>query len=152
MMNWMMRTVIPALGAAAMMLSAPPVRATEADSPELTLTSRPQQDSRLRDGAIIGSARVTYRPSHTGFRVWLEAEKSGTAPDRYVLRGKSSASHRLKVRLAGGIWQPDSTESRSGVIRQTADEQVSVDIVADGNQEAAADEYVITANAVAMVP
>ena len=150
MMNRLMKAVIPVLGAAAMMLSTPPVRA--ADSPELTLTPRPQQDNRLRDGAVIGSVRVMYHPPHTGFRVWLEAEKSGTAADRYVLSGKNDARHRLTVRLAGEGWQPDSTESRSGVIRQTADEQVSVDIVADGNQEAAVDEYTITANAMAMVP
>ncbi|OON38613.1 hypothetical protein BTJ39_17285 [Izhakiella australiensis] len=130
-------------------LLTPHARAAD---PEVSLTMRSPQDNRLRDGGLIGSIRVTYREPHTEFQVWLEAEKSATAADRYVLTGKNDARNNLKIRLTGEGWTANANDGQSGLTRQTTDEQVSVNIVVDGNQETAPDEYVITANAVAIVP
>lgn len=136
---------------AALSLTAVPVRAAQ-DRPELTLTLRAPQQERLADGALIASGRVQYRGPHGGYRVWLEAPKHGAAPERYVLSGKNSPRHRVSVRLGGEGWVPDREGPHGGVLRQTADQQVSIDIVADGDQQVAADQYRITANAMIITP
>lgn len=117
-----------------------------AERPEVSLMMRPQQDSRLRDGALAGTIQVVYPGAHSGYRVWLEAEKSGPAPERYLLTEKHDRARRVAVRLDGEGWTPDA-EAGNGIIRLTQDERVSVDILADGDQQAAAGEYAITVQA-----
>ncbi|CAI1507087.1 AfaD family invasin [Serratia ficaria] len=127
--------------------------AAQADDlvPEVTLSSRPPADTRLQDGTVIATGQVVFQGAHSGYQLWLEAPQNGTTPGRYLLSGKRRQPHPLRVRLAGNAWSAGGPDSQ-GLTRITGDERVSFDIVVDGNQEATADEYVMTAAVAALLP
>lgn len=144
------KIALPLLIAAALCLPAAEVQAAEA-VPEVTLNIRPPQETTLRDGTVIGRGRMFFQAAHSGYLVWLNAQKSAPAPGRYVLTGKRNSAHQLRIRLAGEGWSGESKD-RGGIVSTTSATRASFQIVIDGNQQAAADEYVITANALAIVP
>ncbi|QEM93787.1 invasin [Kosakonia radicincitans] len=144
------KIALPLLIATAICLPAAEAQAAET-IPEVTLNIRPPQDTKLRDGTVIGRGRMVFQEAHSGYLVWLNAQKSTSAPGRYVLTGKRNSAHQLRIRLAGEGWSGENKD-RGGIIRSTSATRASFQIVIDGNQQAVADEYVITANALAIVP
>lgn len=118
-------------------------------APEVSLTARTQGDTGLRDGARVAEGKVLVREAHTGVRVWLEAVKSGDAPARYVLTGRHRPGHQLRVRLQVGDAEPDHRVGQ-GLILHTPEPQVRYEVVADGDQKVAADEYGLTVHAAAL--
>ncbi|WP_165283110.1 AfaD family invasin [Serratia sp. 1D1416] len=119
------------------LFSAGSVQAAE---PEVSLTARTQGDTRLRDGALVAEGRVRVREAHSGVQVWLDAVKSGDAPDRYVLSGRNHPAHQLRVRLSARDSEADSRDGKGRILR-TAEEQVRYEVVVDGDQQASPDEY-----------
>ncbi|PTA87325.1 invasin [Kosakonia sp. H7A] len=144
------KIALPLLIATAICLPAAEAQAAET-IPEVTLNIRPPQDTKLRDGTVIGRGRMVFQEAHSGYLVWLNAQKSTSAPGRYVLTGKRNSAHQLRIRLAGEGWSGENKD-RGGIVRSTSATRASFQIVIDGNQQAVADEYVITANALAIVP
>ncbi|NCF08607.1 invasin [Kosakonia sp. MH5] len=144
------KIALPLLIATAICLPAAEAQAAET-IPEVTLNIRPPQDTKLRDGTVIGRGRMVFQEAHSGYLVWLNAQKSTSAPGRYVLTGKRDSAHQLRIRLAGEGWSGENKD-RGGIVRSTSATRASFQIVIDGNQQAVADEYVITANALAIVP
>lgn len=118
-------------------------------APEVSLTARTQGDTRLRDGALVAEGRVSVREAHTGVQVWLEAVKSGEAPARYVLSGSNRPAHQLRVRLQVRDAEPDHRDGQ-GLILHTPEPQVRYEVVADGDQKVAADEYGLTVHSAAL--
>lgn len=118
-------------------------------APEVSLTARSQGDTHLRDGARVAEGRVLVREAHTGMRVWLEAMKSGEDPARYILSGSNRPAHQLRVRLQVRDAEPDRRD-RQGLILLTPEPQIRYEVVADGDQKVAADEYGLTVHAAAL--
>jgi len=145
-----MKSALIVLMAMAFYLSTAEANATEG-IPEIRLDMRPPQDTFLRDGTVIGHGWLAFQEVHTGYQVWLDASRSSAAPGRYVLVGKRNSAHQLRIRLAGEGWESEN-EGEGGIVSATTDERTRFDIVIDGHQDVAADEYVITASAAAIVP
>ena len=141
------RTLITAI----LFLASATAQAVAPPGPEVTLNSRQSADTRLQDGTVIATGQVFYQGEHSGYQLWLDAPENGTTPGRYLLAGKRYTSRPLRVRLAGRDWSAGGPGSQ-GLTRMTGDERVSFDIVVDGNQEAKADEYVMTAVVAALQP
>ncbi|WP_264373411.1 AfaD family invasin [Kosakonia radicincitans] len=97
------KIALPLLIATAICLPAAEAQAAET-IPEVTLNIRPPQDTKLRDGTVIGRGRMVFQEAHSGYLVWLNAQKSTSAPGRYVLTGKRNSAHQLRIRLAGEGW------------------------------------------------
>lgn len=142
--------VLPVLLATALCLPAMATQATE-KVPEIVLSMHPPQDTRLRDGVVIGQGQITFEGEHAGYQVWLDAPKSSSIPGRYVLLGKRNSAHHLRVRLDGESWSGENKDN-GGIINATTGERAHFDIVIDGNQHVAADEYAIAANVAAIDP
>ncbi|EMQ1872079.1 invasin, partial [Salmonella enterica] len=81
--------------------------------------------------------------AHSGYQVWLNAERNGESPDRYVLTGKSNRQHKLYVIIGQNGWVPDN-KGGEGIIKRTREMQEQFDIVANGHQSVPVDTYVIT--------
>ncbi|MEG0868513.1 MAG: AfaD family invasin [Hafnia sp.] len=115
------------------------VQAVES-KPDLTASMRTNLNASVHDGEKIGRGQIFHQGEHVGFQVWLDAMKSGSAPERYVIRGRNNPSHELRVVLGQDGWVPDDKEGR-GIIKLTSEPQAVFDIVADGNQTLEPDEY-----------
>mgnify|MGYP000057062500 CR=1 FL=1 len=122
------------------------------DAPKLIVRMHEQLNSgRIADGKRLGEGRISLHERHTGFRIWSEAPKSTERPERYVLTGRQSAGHTLRVRLEGNDWEPD-TKSGEGLILNTGDDAARFFIVVDGDQKIVADNYPIQITGVALTP
>ncbi|MDA6076980.1 invasin [Edwardsiella anguillarum] len=113
------------------------------DSVDITLNSVSNLSSQVRDGQMISRGRITGQQIRQGYQVWLDAERNGDAPNRYVLTGKNSRQHKLYVIIGQEGWVPD-TKDGLGIIKYTRKGQEQFDIVANGNQSVPIDTYVIT--------
>ncbi|MEB7742506.1 invasin [Escherichia coli] len=136
----MTQTVIKGLLAAFIILGTLQARADE--KPELTLQTAPHLSTQVRDGQLIARGQISSQAPHLGYRVRLDALKSGDAPDQYLITGKQNSQNRLRVRIGQDGWVPDAEEG-NGITRQTGEVQAGFDIVAQGNQTVPADEYQI---------
>lgn len=104
----------------------------------------------VRDGTRLATGQVSHADSHTGFRVWSQAPSVPGTPGAYVLSGTGQPGNSLRVRLQGSEWQaaPDGR----GLVRQTDRESVSLDVVADGDQQVKADSWSLQLQASALLP
>lgn len=109
------------------------------------------QSGYLSDGNVIGKGWVSYSGAHLGFRVWSEATKSGTQPNRYLLSGLHQPKNQLRVRLEQDGWQADESEGL-GIITHTGDERREFRIVVDGKQSVSADMWTLPLQASALLP
>ncbi|AGB84025.1 Enterobacteria AfaD invasin protein [Serratia sp. FGI94] len=139
----MMKVVVTGLMAAWLSLSAFGVQAG-ANGIDLKLSMQPINERQLSDGQIIGSGQVTYPGEHRGFQVWLTAEKQNGAAERYILRGSNNNAHRMFVRLERPEWHPDDI-GKQGIILYTGEARADFNIVIDGDQAVAADNYAVPA-------
>ncbi|CAI1728219.1 putative pilin structural protein SafD [Serratia fonticola] len=105
----------------------------------------------VADGKRLGEGRISLHELHTGFQIWSEAPKSTERPERYVLTGRQSDAHKLRVRLEGNDWEPD-TKTGEGLILNTGDDAARFFIVVDGEQKIVADNYPIQITGVALTP
>ncbi|MGY0163505.1 AfaD family invasin [Edwardsiella tarda] len=112
------------------------------DNMDITLNGISNSTQQVSDGQIVGHGRVSTQQAHSGYQVWLNAERNGDAPHRYILEGKNNRQHKLYVVIDQEGWRPD-IKGGLGIIKQTRDVQAQFDIVANGNQNAPVDTYVI---------
>ncbi|EBS3265855.1 invasin [Salmonella enterica subsp. enterica serovar Java] len=145
----MAQNVIKGLLSALVILNA--VQAQANEKLVLTLRVGPYFSEQVRDGQVIGHGQISMREAHLGYQVWLDALKSGAAPNQYVITGKNNARHELRVVIGRDGWIPDS-KTGNGVIKQTSDIQANFNIVALGNQTVPADEYRIIAQGAYLEP
>lgn len=141
----MMRSLVMAV----LVLTALSARAD--DKPELTLSGRSHLGSQVREGDLIANGKITYQGRHSGFKVWLEARKSGEAPDHYIVTGTHDGEHELRVVIGRDGWRPDD-KAGNGIIILTGEPQAEFDVVSDRDQTVAADEYRIMVNGAYQVP
>ncbi|EAA3110496.1 invasin [Salmonella enterica subsp. enterica serovar Montevideo] len=113
------------------------------DDVDITLNSALNLNSQISDGQLIGYGRISTQQAHSGYQVWLNAERNGESPDRYVLTGKSNRQHKLYVIIGQNGWVPDN-KGGEGIIKRTREMQEQFDIVANGHQSVPVDTYVIT--------
>ncbi|EEJ1196347.1 adhesin [Salmonella enterica] len=119
-------------------------------SAELTLDMRQVVNGSLRDGEKLATGRLVCREAHSGFQVRLEAPTQGEAAERYIIRGKNNIRHELKVRPEGSGWH--TVLGGWGVKKTSTEEHVIFNIVADGQQEPVADEYVLQVTGFCIMP
>lgn len=124
------------------------VGATLTAEPEVSLTIRMQGNTHIRDGDPVAEGRIRMLEAHSAVQVWLAAAKSGEAADRYALNGRNYPRHELRVRLQIRSSEPD-TRGGQGRILRTAEELIRYNVVADGDQQVAPDEYELTVRATA---
>lgn len=113
---------------------------------EVNLAPQRGINSNLQDGMRIATGRITCREAHTEFHVWINAYPVGNRSGSYIIQGKRGSSHELRVRIDGERWAP-SVNKGNGMVRRAKDEQVVFDVVADGKQYVAPDEYIYTVTA-----
>ncbi|HGP2366853.1 TPA: AfaD family invasin [Salmonella enterica] len=99
--------------------------------------------STVRDGEVVARGQISTLLAHSGYHVWLNAEKNGDIPNRYVLIGENNNQHKLSVIIGQNGWIPD-IKGGAGIIKQTREVQAQFDIVVNGNQTVAADTYTIS--------
>lgn len=134
------------------MLSLPFGISIAADGPQVDFQSTVSLTAgRYHDGLILGKGRVTYNGPHTGFRVWIDAIKSRAQPNSYILEGQQNAQNKLHVRLEQPGWQPDDMEM-NGIAIQTGEYSVLFQVVADGEQNLAAEKWQVNVKGVALLP
>ncbi|EDS3841756.1 AfaD family invasin [Citrobacter portucalensis] len=113
------------------------------DNVDIILNGVSNLNPQVRDGQVISHGRISTQQAHSGYQVWLNAEKNGDSPDRYVLTGKNNRQHKLYVIIGQEGWVPD-IRSGAGIIKQTRESQERFDIVVNGHQNVPADTYTIT--------
>lgn len=94
----------------------------------------------IADGTRLMRGRLAIQAPHDGFRVWMEAMTSGSQSNRYVLTGRQHSGHILHVRLEREGWQSDGPGGK-GIALLTSEATAEFDMVADGDQQVAADSY-----------
>ncbi|ELC8790632.1 invasin [Salmonella enterica] len=140
----MTQRVIKSVLAALVILGS--MQAQAGDDVDISLNGALKNISpQVRDGQLIGQGQISTQQPHSGYQVWLKAERVGEAPDRYVLTGVNNSQHKLYVIIGQNGWVPD-TRSGTGIIKQTGEVQARFDIVANGQQNVPADIYDITVN------
>lgn len=97
----------------------------------------------VKDGASIGHGILVSREAHTGFRLWSGTGASLSQPGHYVLTGKQSGAHQLRIRLVPrGLSTVDKPGS-ADVLLDTGDDRIVFDVLVDGDQKVAADRYML---------
>ncbi|EPY5210443.1 AfaD family invasin [Klebsiella pneumoniae] len=110
---------------------------------ELNLDSRGVMSGELRDGTKLATGRIICREEHTGFHIWMNARQDEGRPGHYLIQGKQGSQHEIRARLEGEGWFVEQ-ERQPGMVKSGTDDQAIFDVVADGIQQAVADEYVLT--------
>ncbi|WP_320734350.1 AfaD family invasin [Enterobacter kobei] len=122
-----------------------------ADMPVLEFRAEaPRTAGLMPDGTVLGRGRLTYTGPHTGFRLWMEGERQGSSPERYVLTAPPGAPAPVRVRLEADRGRPDGETGR-GVLSMTTESSISFRVVADGNQHAAAGMWSARISAMAVL-
>lgn len=139
---WLTLVAMSLLGAAC------PTLAVEA--PQLTVVEGGgSRAGELKDGVQLGQGVLFSQGEHTGFQVWSDVQGVGVDPARYTLTGGQNGANTLKVRLEGGGWSV-ALAGGKGVVLTTTDNRVSFNVVVDGNQQVAADQYPFVLSAAAL--
>ena len=126
-------------------------RGYAAEVPQLALQVRAVQFAGpVADGTLLVQGSVNSGEPHTGFRVWSEAAQNG-APQRYILTGRGSHNHRIRVRLVGRDWQPDVMTGR-GMVLMSSDYGAPFSVELDGDQMLPADTWPLQLQAVTLLP
>ncbi|MDR7019089.1 AfaD family invasin [Aeromonas salmonicida] len=102
------------------------------------------------DSYVIYKGQMSYPYPHTGFHLSESNIQPGVNKNTFFIQGKGNKSNRLKVR----IEYEDSSSVRTtqqGIILQTADNNVTFNIVTDGEQFINSDTYTLRLNAVALL-
>ncbi|ENA4257774.1 adhesin [Escherichia coli] len=110
---------------------------------ELNLNSRGDVRSELRDGEIIATGRIACREVHDRFHIWVNTREDKRHPGHYLVRGEIDSLNEIRVRLGGKGWVPAST-GQGGMERPGGDSHVIFDVLVDGRQHVAPDEYVFS--------
>ncbi|TBN97381.1 adhesin [Salmonella enterica subsp. salamae serovar 13,22:z:-] len=109
---------------------------------EVTLEAREGMSGSLRDGMRVATGSVVCRENHTGFQIKMNALPVDNSPGHYIVQGRRDKRHEMRVRLGGDGWSVSVAEGQEGVSRPGNGELVIFDVVVDGNQHVAPDEYV----------
>ncbi|WP_396076090.1 AfaD family invasin [Escherichia coli] len=117
---------------------------------ELELSSLNRMGGNLSDGTRIATGQILCRDSHSGFHVWMNAQKAGYQPEHYIIRGQLNSQNEIRVRLTGDRWSPSVDKGQNGVIRISADERAIFDILVDGRQNVEADRYILSLHGVCL--
>lgn len=125
-----------------MVLSAMQVQAD--DAAVLNLQMAPTLNGSVHDGQMIGHGQISTQQPHRGYHVWIEARKSGDAPNHYIITGRNNPQHELRVVVGQDGWMPDTKEGK-GIVILTEDSLARFDIVAEGSQSIEADDYSLMA-------
>lgn len=121
------------------------------DTVSITLNGVSSMSSPLQEGQVISHGQISTQMVHRGYHVWLNAERNGDAPNRYILTGKYNQRNKIYVIIGQDGWVPDS-KSGVGIIKQTKESQAQFDIVVSGTQAVSADSYVIIVQGQYLVP
>ncbi|EFA7453071.1 adhesin [Escherichia coli] len=119
-------------------------------SAELEVYTQHSRGGRLADNAQIAKGRIVCQETHSGFYVWMNAQKAGEQSGHYIIKGQTNSQHEIRVRLGGDGWLPSVIKDRNGVARSGTDERANFEILVDGNQNVAPDEYILSLRGVCL--
>jgi hypothetical protein len=105
------------------------------------------QAGTVKDGTSIGRGTLVNHDTHTGFRLWAVPLVSLTRPGYYVLTGKQSGIHKLRIRLVPRGLSVNDKPGSAEMILNTGCFQIAFDVLADGDQKVDADSYVLSLSA-----
>ncbi|HBA3709468.1 TPA: AfaD family invasin [Salmonella enterica subsp. enterica serovar Typhimurium] len=111
---------------------------------EMNLDARNGMSGELRDGVRMATGRILCREAHSEFHIWMNTQQVENRPGRYIVEGKYNTRHKIRVRLEGDGWLSSAINASRDVIKVGSAEQAAFDVVADGNQSVAPDEYIFT--------
>ena len=110
---------------------------------ELALYPQHNKGGNLVDGVRIAKGRIVCRDAHSGFRIWMNARKAGERSE-YIIKGRTKNQHEIRVRLGGDGWSPSVLKEQYGMARSGTEEGAIFDVLLDGDQYVAPDEYVFS--------
>lgn len=99
----------------------------------------------VADGSPVAQGVIVSQDSHIGFRIWSDEGELATLPGRYIMKGKQSDRHSLRVRLDNGDWKADGDGTKQ-MTQYTIEPKVTFDLVIDGEQQVIADSYSLLLN------
>ncbi|EOM1209599.1 AfaD family invasin [Escherichia coli] len=110
---------------------------------ELVLYPQHNKGGSLADGVRIAKGRIVCRDVHSGFHIWMNAQKAGERAE-YIIKGRINSQHEIRVRLGGDGWTPSVVKEQYGMERSGTEERAIFDVILDGNQYVAPDEYIFS--------
>lgn len=135
--GWSQVAILTVLGAASYSLAA---------VPEIYLQGENTQMAGLvADGSPVAQGVIVSQDSHIGFRIWSDESELVTLPGRYIMKGKQSDRHSLRVRLDNGDWKAEGDGAKQ-MTQYTVEPKVTFDLVVDGEQQVIADSYSLLLN------
>ena len=110
---------------------------------ELELYPQINKGGSLSDGVRIATGRIVCRDAHSGFHIWINAQKAGDQSE-YIIKGKTNSKHEIRVRLGGYGWTESKVKEQYGMVRSGTEERAIFDVFLDGEQYVDPDEYVLS--------
>lgn len=105
------------------------------------------QAGTVKDGTSIGRGTLVNHDTHTGFRLWAMPLAPLARPGYYVLTGKQSGIHILRIRLVPRGLPVTDKPGNAEMLLNTGNDQIAFDVVVDGDQRVDADSYVLSLSA-----
>ncbi len=115
---------------------------------EIELSLQHKNGGSLSDGTRMATGRILCRDSHSGFHVWMNAQKAEVQSAHYIIKGQLNNQHEMRVRLSGDGWYPSTTGEHNGIVKIGRDENAIFDILIDGNQNLTPDRYTLSLSGV----
>ncbi|EEW0912189.1 adhesin [Escherichia coli O4] len=109
---------------------------------ELHLDIKSLSGGSINDGVRLARGELICPESHSMFRVWMNSK---VERNTYIIYGKVF-SNEIRVRLEGVDWLND--KDKHGIIKNSSAHSSTFNVVSDGNQVAAADEYILSISGV----
>ncbi|EEY3971055.1 adhesin [Escherichia coli] len=120
----------------------------ESQATELALYPQYNNGGRLADATRIAKGRIVCQNAHSGFHIWMNAQKAGEQLGHYIIKGQTNSQHEIRVRLSGDGWLPATTGEHNGIVRIGRDENAIFDVLIDGDQNVTPDRYTLSLSGV----
>lgn len=111
---------------------------------ELELYPQHNKGGRLDDGTRIATGLIICQDTHSGFHVWMNAQEAGEQSGHYIIKGQINTQHEIRVRFSGDGWSPYVGKERNGIARAGTDARAIFNILIDGGQDVASDNYIFS--------
>lgn len=123
------------------------------DAPRLLLQmKRGLLADTVKDGMRLGKVTLVSHETHTGFRLWADAQTVSPQAGHYVLSGKQNGAHQLRIRLVPQNLAVADKPGSAETVLNTADDRIAFEVLTDGDQTVAADSYVLNVSGALLRP
>lgn len=123
------------------------------DAPLMLLQmKRGLQADNIKDGMRLGRGILVTHEIHAGFRLWSDAQNASSQPGHYVLSGKQNNAHQLHIRLVPQNIEATDKSGSTEIVLNTGANRMIFYVLADGDQEVAADIYALNVSEALLPP